>query len=95
MSPTHYSTPFDWLKHLGLALVFVLAVLAAITLSAVFFAIFSVLALILGVWLWWQSRHLRRQLREQEEAILEVEYEVVDEHLTHKKIEPQDKQPLR
>jgi len=54
----------SWLARLGLSAGFVLAIAAGVVLSAVFFALFSVMALVFGGWLWWQTRRLRRQQRE-------------------------------
>jgi uncharacterized protein HemX len=54
----------------------VLSVGAAVVLSAVFFALFLVLGLVAGGWLWWQNRRLQREIRTQ---FVEAEYEVVAE----------------
>ncbi len=67
----------SWLARLGLSVVFVFAIAAGVVLSAVFFALFLVLALVFGGWLWWQTRRLRRQHRE---TFIEADYEVETEY---------------
>lgn len=81
MNQPHY-TPLSWPARLGLVLVFTLALAAGVVLSAAFFALFLVLALVGSVWLWWQRRRLRRQGRRQGGDIIEVEYEVLEEQRT-------------
>jgi type IV secretory pathway TraG/TraD family ATPase VirD4 len=67
----------SWLTRLGLSVMFVLAVAAGVVLSAVFVALFLVVALVFGGWLWWQTRRLRRQ---QGETFIEADYEVESEY---------------
>lgn len=71
---------FTWLTRLALLLITALALVAAIVLSALFFALFLVLALIGGGWLWWQHRRLRRQAKQQQADFIETEYVVLEEH---------------
>lgn len=63
----------SWLTRLGLSLGFILMLTAGVILSAVFFALFLVVALVAGGWLWWQTRRLRQQIREPIEADYTVE----------------------
>jgi hypothetical protein len=79
--------PSSWLARLGMTLALVLILAAGIALSAVFFAVFAVLAMVWGSWFWWQTRHLRRQMREQggnvqRADIIEVEYQVLEDPST-------------
>ena len=53
-----------WMARLGLVTIFGLAVVAAVFLSAVFFAVFLVLAVIGSVIFWWQTRRLRQRAAE-------------------------------
>ncbi len=71
--------PRNWLAQIGGIVLLILILAAGIALSAVFFVVFGVLAMIWAVWFWWQSRHLRKQIRQQQPDIIEVEYEVVHE----------------
>ena len=77
-----------WMARLGLVSIFGLAIVAAVFLSAVFFAVFLILAVIGSVIFWWQTRHLRQRAAEVQRAyeeeqefhsrgeLLEVEYRV-------------------
>lgn len=77
-----------WMARLGLVSVFGLAVVAAVFLSAVFFAVFLVLAVIGSLVFWWQTRRLRQRAAEVQAAyeeeqefhsrgeVLEVEYRI-------------------
>jgi membrane protein implicated in regulation of membrane protease activity len=85
--------PRSWLARIGFALTLILAILAGIALSAVLFAVIAVLALVGGVWFWWQTRHLRKQMREQQEEILDAEYEVIDDHPTQNRSGPRPRIP--
>lgn len=85
--------PSSWLARLGMTLALILILAAGIALSAVFFAVFAVLAIVWGGWFWWQTRHLRRQMREQGGRvqgadIIEVEYQVLDDPSQRAPTEP-------
>lgn len=67
-----------WLNRLILFLIAALALVTGMVLSAVFLALFLVLALIGGGWLWWQRRHLRRQTQREQAEFIETEYEVLE-----------------
>lgn len=82
-----------WLNRLILLLIASLALVTGIVLSALFFALFLVLALIGGGWLWWQRRHLRRQAKREQAEFIETEYEVLEEH--HTRQSETDRERLR
>ena len=92
---TYPYNPPSWLARLGLALIFTLTLIAAVALSAVFFALFVVLALAGGGWLWWQRWRLSRRMRSAHGDIIEVEYEVVEEdyRLDHVQKDPGNPKP--
>jgi uncharacterized protein HemX len=66
----------SWPARLGVGAVMILSVGAAVVLSAVFFALFLLLGLVAGGWLWWQNRRLQREVSTQ---FVKAEYEVVAE----------------
>ena len=75
------------LARVGFALVFVMALGAGLVLSAAFFAVFMVLAVIGSIWLWWQRRRWRRQnpqthSNNSSHDTIEGEFQVLNE--THK-----------
>jgi uncharacterized membrane protein (UPF0182 family) len=74
--PTHSPS---WLARIGFTLILTLALVAAVALSAVFFALFVVLGLIGGVWLWWQRRRFYKQMRAGQGDIIEAEYEILED----------------
>ena len=91
MNPTNpnLTGPRTWLARLSMTLAMVLTLAAGIALSAVFFAVFVVVAVVWGGWFWWQTRHLHRQMREQggdiqRADIIDVEYQVLEDHSTPK-----------
>ncbi len=71
--------PPSWLARIGFALILTLTLVAAVALSAVFFALFVVLGLIGAGWLWWQRRRLYKQARAGQGDIIEVEYEILED----------------
>jgi len=86
---TYPYNPPSWLARLGLALIFTLTLIAAVALSAVFFALFVVLALAGGSWLWWQRWRLSRRMRSAHGDIIGVEYEVLEDYrLNHAQEDP-------
>ncbi|HXH02753.1 MAG TPA: hypothetical protein VNN09_05470 [Candidatus Competibacteraceae bacterium] len=79
MNPTLSGKARDWLMRIVLAVLFVLALVAGLFLSALLFALFFALALVGAVLFWWQGRRLRHQAARAGGAIIEVtEYEVVE-----------------
>ena len=83
MRPMPKAGPQSWLSRLVMALTLSLALVAGIFLSAIFFALFMVLALIGIVWFWWQNRKLRHKKTNRSTIdgdIVEVEYQVLEEH---------------
>lgn len=79
MNP-YLSNPPSWLARIGFTLILALVLVAAVALSAVFFALFVVLGLIGAAWLWWQRRRLQKQMRTGQGDIIEVEYEILEDH---------------
>lgn len=72
-------------KAAALAVGIVLAI-AAIIFASVVLALAAAIAIVVGGWLWWRTRHLRRELRRQAEdmqrrdsAVIEGEYRRIDE----------------
>ncbi len=93
MNTYPYNSP-SWLARLGLALIFTLTLIAAVALSAVFFALFVILALAGGGWLWWQRWRLSRRMRAEPGDIIEVEYEVLEDYrLDHVQEDPGNPKP--
>lgn len=91
---TYPYNPPSWLARLGLALIFTLTLITAVALSAVFFALFVVLALAGGGWLWWQRWRLSRRMRSEHGDIIGVEYEVLEDYrLDHVQKDPGDPKP--
>ena len=82
MREVFYLQP-SWPTRLGLALIFLLALAASTVLAVVVFILFAASAITLGGWLWWQSRRLRRQARDEfihTEYTVETEYELLEDH---------------
>jgi hypothetical protein len=68
----------DILKRLlGFALALALAVAAAILASLVL-AVAAGVALVLGAWLWWHTRALRREMRDAGGTVIEGEFSRVE-----------------
>lgn len=72
-------------KAAALAVGIILAVIAFVFASVVL-ALAAAIALVVGGWLWWRTRHLRREMRRQAEAlqrregaVIEGEYRRIDE----------------
>ena len=65
------------LTRLAVGVLTALFLVAGIFLSAVFFALFLVLALFGAAWLWWQRRNLRRNAAKSD--YIEAEYEVIEQ----------------
>ncbi len=72
-------TALSWLARLGLAIMFALTLLAGMALSVVFFTLLAGMALLASGWLWWQTRRLRRRVRESQGNVIEGEYEIETE----------------
>lgn len=69
----------------ALAVGIILAVIAFVFASVVL-ALAAAIALVVGGWLWWRTRHLRREMRRRAEelqrregAVIEGEYRRIDE----------------
>ena len=81
MREVFYFQP-SWPTRLGLALIFLVALAAGTVLAVVFFALFAAGALVLGGWLWWQTRRLQRQAAAEfihAEYTVEKEYELLED----------------
>lgn len=72
-------------KAAALAVGIVLAI-AALIFASVVLALAAAVAIIVGGWLWWRTRHIRRELRRQadeaqrrEGAVIEGEYRRLDD----------------
>jgi hypothetical protein len=72
-------------KAAALAVGIVLAI-AALIFASVVLALAAAVAIVVGGWLWWRTRHIRRELRRQageaqrrEGAVIEGEYRRLDE----------------
>lgn len=50
--------------------------LLAFVLASVFLAVFTVLALLAWLFLWWRTRHLRAELKARQGTVIEGEYRV-------------------
>ena len=63
--------------------------IAALIFASVILAVAAAIAIVLGGWLWWRTRHVRRELRRvdlearegrrQDGAVVEGEYRRIDE----------------
>ena len=58
---------------LGL-LVGLVLIAVAFVFATIFFAVFAAVALVVGGWLWWRTRHLRRRAAEARGVTIEGEY---------------------
>jgi len=82
MKQINYLQP-SWGTRLGAALALVLVLTVGTLLAFVFFAIAAVGAVVLGGWLWWQVRRLRRQAESEfihADYTVETEYELLEDH---------------
>lgn len=78
-----------FLQRLGGVLVAVALTIAALIFASVILAVAAAVAIVLGAWLWWRTREVRRELRRRdlhaadveraEGAIIEGEYRRIDE----------------
>jgi uncharacterized iron-regulated membrane protein len=78
-------TSLSWPTRLGLAFLFIVVALATLALSAFLFAFLLVLAIPAGLWLWWQSRRLRRWA--------ETEHEVLEDRPSQRETSSGAEQP--
>jgi uncharacterized protein HemX len=71
------------LARLGMGMVVVAMVAAGFVLSAMFFAVFMAAGVVVGGWLWWQTRRLQKQQRAQfldgDYVVIETEYELLED----------------
>jgi hypothetical protein len=67
----------NWLTRLGVSLSLIGMLIVGLTLTLVFFALFLAFSVVLGGWLCWRVRQLRRQ---QQEEYIETEYTVEAEY---------------
>ena len=77
-----------FLQRLGGVLVAVALTIAALIFASVILAVAAAIAIVLGGWLWWRTRDVRRELRRHEEdarraeggegAVIEGEYRRID-----------------
>ncbi len=81
MKQVHYFRP-SWPARLGLVLSLLLALAVGTVLALVFLTLFVGSALLLGGWLWWQGRRLRRQAKGEfihADYTVETEYELLED----------------
>ena len=79
----------NFLQRLGGLLVAVALTIAALIFASVILAVAAAIAIVLGGWLWWRMRDVRRELRRRdlgsadieraESAVIEGEYRRIDE----------------
>jgi len=62
-------------RFLGFVLALALTA-AALVFASVILAFAAAIALVLGGWLWWRTRHLRRDLERSSGTVIEGEYRV-------------------
>ena len=63
---------------IGLVLALALT-LAAVVFASVVLALAAAIAVVLGAWLWWRGRQLRREVERSGGAVIEGEYRVESE----------------
>jgi hypothetical protein len=79
-----------FLQRLGGVLVAIALTIAALIFASVILAVAAAVAIVLGGWLWWRTRDVRRELRRRnlesaagieraEGAVIEGEYRRIDE----------------
>ena len=79
-----------FLQRLGGVLVAIALAIAALIFASVILAVAAAVAIVLGGWLWWRTRDVRRELRRREferatdieraeGAVVEGEYRRIDE----------------
>lgn len=68
---------FKLFGRLVAAVLWALLLLAAFTFSLLLFAVLAIAGLLVGLWLWWKTRELRRQLRERPPGGRVIDGEVI------------------
>jgi predicted tellurium resistance membrane protein TerC len=79
-----------FLQRLGGVLIAVVLTIAALIFASVILAVAAAIAIVVGGWLWWRTRDVRRELRRRdlegtadveraESAVIEGEYRRIDE----------------
>ena len=78
-----------FLQRLGGVLIAVALTIAALIFASVILAVAAAIAIVVGGWLWWRTRDVRRELRrrniestadvEREGAVIEGEYRRIDD----------------
>jgi len=79
----------NFLQRLGGVLIAIVLVIAALIFASVILAVAAAIAIVVGGWLWWHTRDVRRELRRRdagagemeraEGAVIEGEYRRIDE----------------
>jgi hypothetical protein len=79
----------NFLQRLGGILIAIALAIAALIFASVILAVAAAIAIVIGGWLWWHTRGLRRELRRREAqhgnieraegAVVEGEYRRIDE----------------
>jgi positive regulator of sigma E activity len=79
----------NFLLRLAGLVIAVVLVIAALIFASVILAVAAAIALVVGGWLWWRTRDVRRELRRRDEgtgdreraegAVIEGEYRRIDE----------------
>ena len=77
---------------IGLAIGLILLAFALVFTSFLL-AVFAALAMVLGAWFWWRTRHLRRRTREAKGVTIEGEYR--EERDVRRLDEPREPSPAR
>lgn len=76
-----------FLQRLGGVLIAVVLIIAALIFASVILAVAAAIAIVVGGWLWWRTRDVRRELKRRdaadieraEGAVIEGEYRRIDE----------------
>jgi hypothetical protein len=79
----------NFLQRLGGLVIAIVLVIAALIFASVILAVAAAIAIVVGGWLWWRTRDVRRELRRRgagtgdieraEGAVIEGEYRRIDE----------------
>lgn len=78
----------NFLRRLGGVVIAIVLTIAALIFASVILAVAAAIAIVLGGWLWWRTRDVRRELRRRdagtgdseraEGAVIEGEYRRID-----------------
>ncbi len=65
-----------WLQRIVGLLLGIALFVAAFVFASIILAFAAAIALLIGGWLWWRTRRIRRELRKSEGTVIEGEYRV-------------------